>query len=289
MRRKLFSAFLCVLMAFAFVLSACNPQGSYDDVLPDVPEGKQQLVIYYNRPAGYENCDIWMWYSGADGRGYTFTECAYGARVVLDLPLGIDEVGFIIRTSCSNPGGTEWGEASKDGTGDDRFVMLEGERTIIYTKAGDAMSYTSEDGGKTLIALRKVNVADMLDLNRISIELSNSTNLTKDDVKITDSKGKELAIKSMSYNIATMESELDITEQYTATVLDLPPVKVLPLSYMASRAFESAYTYDGELGVELTASATTFRLWAPTASQVTLNLYDKGTGAEGKTSKELVK
>ncbi|MDE6586507.1 MAG: type I pullulanase, partial [Clostridia bacterium] len=196
----------------------------------------------------------------------------------------------IIRTSCSDPGGTEWGDAVKDGTQDDRTVALEGERTIVYTKAGDATLYTSEDGGKTLVALRKVNVADMLDLKRISISLSGSTaDLTKDDVKITDSDGKEIAISSVSYNIANLASELDITKKYTVTVYDLPPVTVLPLTYMASRSFEEKYAYDGELGVALAAESTTFRLWAPTASKVTLNLYNNGTGADGKASHELTK
>lgn len=291
MKRKLFSAFLCVFMAFAFVLSACTPQDTpLGDTLPDVPEGKQQLVIYYNRPAGYENCDIWLWYGTEAGKGYLFTECAYGARVVVDLPLDIDEVGFIIRTGCSDPGGSSWGSANKDGTQDDRSVALEGERTIIYTKAGDAMSYKSEDGGKTLISLRKVNVADISDLTHISITLSDSNaNLTKDDVKVTDPDGNELTITGMSYNIATLSSALDITKKYTVAVKDLPPVTALPLTYVSSSTFEKEYTYDGELGVELGENSTTFRIWAPTASKVTLNLYDKGTGNEGKTSQDLTK
>lgn len=290
MGKKLLNALLCVLLTFTLVLSACADTPQTEDQLPDIPDGKQQLVIYYNRPAGYENCDVWLWYSGTEGRGYTFTECGYGARVVLDLPLELDEVGFIIRTSCSDPGGTVWGEAVKDGTEADRSIALSGERTIIYTKAGSAMSYSSDDGGKTLNAIRKVNAADMLDLNRISIRLSDkSTKITKDEVTVTDPDGKALTISKFASNIVTLESKLDITKKYTLTVEGLTPVTVLPVSYMSSKSFEDEYTYDGELGVELTENSTTFRIWAPTASKVTLNLYDKGTGSEGKTSHELTK
>lgn len=294
MKKKLLYALLCVVTALCFVLSACTPAATPPEPdgekLPDVPEGCRQLVLYYNREAGYENCDVWLWYDGVDGRGYLFTECKYGARAVFDLPLEIDEVGFIIRTSCSDPGGTEWGEASKDGTSEDRSIMLEGERTIIYTKAGDGKSYTSDDGGETLVALRKVKVADMLDLKRISIRMSDSNEkLTMDDVKITDADGKAVSVSKVQYNIATLAEELDITRKYTVTVADLPPVTVMPITYMASSKFDELYSYDGELGVELTSDSTTFRLWAPTASKVTLNFYNNGTGAEGKTVKELTR
>lgn len=46
----------------------------------------------------------------------------------------------------------------------------------------------------------------------------------------------------------------------------------------SSEAFEAAYTYTGsDLGVLWTEQASYFRLWAPTASAVTLNLYASGT------------
>ncbi|MDE6586093.1 MAG: type I pullulanase [Clostridia bacterium] len=301
MRKKFFSALLSVLIVFAFALSACtevpetpdNPNHgnpSQTEELPDIPDGERQLVIYYNRSSGYENCDIWLWYGTVTGKGYTFTECKYGARVVWNLPADVEEVGFIIRTGCSDPGGSEWGTATKDGTGDDRFIALEGDRTIIYTKAGDPKAYSSDDGGETLTAIVKINVADLLDLKRISVRLSESSiKLTKDDVVLTDADGKTVEITKVDSNIINLPSEIDITKKYTLTVTGFAPVTVMPLTYMSSKAFDNAYAYDGELGVELKADSTTFRLWAPTASKVTLNLYDAGTGEEGKTSQPLVK
>ena len=41
--------------------------------------------------------------------------------------------------------------------------------------------------------------------------------------------------------------------------------------------FEAAYTYHGnDLGAVWSAEKTTFRLWAPTASQICINLYQSG-------------
>ena len=41
--------------------------------------------------------------------------------------------------------------------------------------------------------------------------------------------------------------------------------------------FEEFYTYDGDLGVAYTSTASTFRLWAPTAALVQLRIYRRGT------------
>ena len=45
----------------------------------------------------------------------------------------------------------------------------------------------------------------------------------------------------------------------------------------ASDKFADEFTYDGELGALWTKEATTFRVWAPTASAVSLKLYASGT------------
>ena len=48
--------------------------------------------------------------------------------------------------------------------------------------------------------------------------------------------------------------------------------------YYSSKEFEEQYTYDGsDLGAVWTKEATTFRLWAPTAQSVKINLYQSGT------------
>ena len=48
--------------------------------------------------------------------------------------------------------------------------------------------------------------------------------------------------------------------------------------YYSSAEFESQFTYDGDdLGATWSKEATTFRLWAPTATAVTVNLYESGT------------
>ena len=58
-----------------------------------------------------------------------------------------------------------------------------------------------------------------------------------------------------------------------------PSTEVVDLmEYYGSEAFESEYTYEGnDLGATWTKDATTFRVWAPTADTVSVNLYQSGT------------
>lgn len=49
-------------------------------------------------------------------------------------------------------------------------------------------------------------------------------------------------------------------------------------SVYSTKEFEEEYTYDGDdLGATWTKDSTAFRLWAPTAQAVSVNLYESGT------------
>ncbi|MDE7159030.1 MAG: type I pullulanase, partial [Clostridiales bacterium] len=51
------------------------------------------------------------------------------------------------------------------------------------------------------------------------------------------------------------------------------------MTYFSSAAFSNAYTYNGnDLGVTLAENSTQFKLWAPTAASVKLNLFEAGNG-----------
>ena len=98
-------------------------------------EGYNQVTFYWNYMGDLSNCDVWVWWDGKEGSGYLMHECSYGGKAVINVPEGIQQVGFIVRKDCTEPGGNAWGSATKD-WGDDRFAVLEGEETFIYLKEG---------------------------------------------------------------------------------------------------------------------------------------------------------
>ena len=67
---------------------------------------------------------------------------------------------------------------------------------------------------------------------------------------------------------------LGIAAPVTATEAEKEPLT----TYYSSADFEAKYTYTGsDLGATWTKEKTTFRVWAPTATSVKVNLYQSGT------------
>lgn len=287
MKKKIFAIF-CALLSCLLVFAACGGNsGEETEYELPLEDGCRQVTIYYNRAEGYSDCDVWLWYGTVAGRGYEFHECDYGAKVVVNVPASTEEIGFIIRTGSTNPGGTTWTTEKKDGTDSDRKIALKGDYTVVYTKAGDGNNYTSSDGGKTLEIIRFLSMADMQDATHIKVTLSDNSKITKDKVKVKKSDGSEVTVNSVSDNILTLASPLDLASAYTVTVEGLDPKPVVPMTYFDSKAFADAYTYEGELGAIYSSDETIFRLWAPTASSVKLNLYEKGNGGAAYETKSL--
>ena len=64
--------------------------------------------------------------------------------------------------------------------------------------------------------------------------------------------------------------------------------KATEMSTYSTEEFEAAYTYEGnDLGASWTKEATTFRVWAPTADAVKVNLYESGTAGTNDRLEQL--
>ena len=73
-----------------------------------------------------------------------------------------------------------------------------------------------------------------------------------------------------------MEEPLDAYKSYQITYEGTEYKVVMPSVY-STKEFEKEYTYDGDdLGATWTKDSTAFRLWAPTAQAVSVNLYESG-------------
>ena len=297
---RIVSMFLALVMMLSILLTSCMP--SIDGDKPDgqlpggnvtkpedeytLPkeEGYNQLTFYWSHPGVIENCDIWCWWDGKEGSGYIMHPCEYGGKVVINVPVGIDQVGFIVRTDCSEPGGSSWGQATKDGTDEDRFAIIDGEETFIYLKSGDAAQYSSDDGGKTLVTIKKFTMAGMVDFNSIEYNLFPKTALTsasqvkvyEGDKELTVTKVTNLGVE-VSSGIITVEETLDIGKNYRVEIEGYGERAVVPTDIFDSDYFIENYTYDGDdLGAVINGDSTTFKVWAPTASKVVLNLFESG-------------
>ena len=261
-----------------------NEGGDGQEYFLEKEEGCNLLTIYYKNDTGYADKDVWLWYGSVAGRGYEFHTCEYGAKAMFNIPEDVEEVGYLIRTNCV-PGSTSWGSAIKDGPkGNDRKIKMRGD-TVIYTKANDDNNYMSNDGGATLEEMKYLALADMQDLTTIKITASNGENIAQSRIKITTKNAagetEEVAIDSVFKNTVHLTAAMDLSKPYTLEVDGFDdPAPVVPSTYFGTAEFEAAYSYDGnDLGVTFdeTNRQTVFKVWAPTASEVELNIYNDGS------------
>ncbi len=121
--------------------------------------------------------------------------------------------------------------------------------------------------------LIEVKLGDHIDVNKIVIVLSEKS------VPVSDIQ----EIKSNEY-LLTVNQTLDFTKKYIVKVSDSEKQ-----AQPHWKAIDKLYTYDGELGSFYNWNKTDFKLWAPLASKVVLNLYEKGLDEEPYQTVELSK
>ena len=323
---RVVSLILLAALLFTMVLSACSnpgvetpppsespiqseppaptePQPSEEPTPTPAPEeyfeplqdGYNQITFYWTYPGTYEKCDMWIWWGDKAGQGYLFHECEYGAKVVVNVPEGIDEIGFIVRKDCSAPGGSSWGSATKDYE-QDRFAAIEGRETFVYLKSGDPAQYKSSDGGKTLTMDKEFTIAGLVDINKIQYRISPEATITSaDQVKVYDGDREVpvAGISTMGQEAASgyveMAENLDLTKTYRITIEGYGETVVVPTDIFDSQYFADNYHYDGtDLGAVTGNGSTTFKVWAPTASSVILNLFEAGDGVDAYKTVEMV-
>ena len=259
-------------------------------------DGYNQVTFYYYSPEGYENCDMWIWFPNQAGKGHLFTECEYGAKVIVNVPEGIEEVGFIVRRNCSAPGGSDWGSATKDFESD-RFAQVEGRETFVYLQTGDGNQYISNDGGKTLDMAKKFKMASMIDQYAIKYSITPKTTISDlNQIKVYNGD-RQVEIKNLStlgqeasQGIIELAEALDLSASYKIVLDGFGEKTVLPTDIFDSQYFADNYHYDGDdLGAVIHGGNTTFKVWAPTASKVVLNLFEAGDGVDAYKNVEMVK
>lgn len=129
--------------------------------------------------------------------------------------------------------------------------------------------------------LKEVKISNAsYDGSQVRVTMAGTLEDAANAFSITSSDGNKVVIKAVKGMgaIYTLEPEvpLEIAKQYTVTYAG-NSYEILMPDYYGTEEFESAYTYAGrDLGANWTQDATTFRVWAPMAEAVSVNLYKSG-------------
>ena len=243
------------------------------------------LIVNYHRFDGqYNPWSVWLWQNqpaSGDGQNIQFNgfHPTTGSRQLV-MPLagthleGATRVGVIVRQ----------GDWTKD-VSVDLFIDLTNPDANgvveVFLVSQDPTVYYGLD---EVDLSHRIQQVDFADLQTVVFE-SSTSNLQASDVRIL-ANGQPVPFSNFTMTNArgrlTLNQPVDLNKSYDieATFFDQPQTPRLTSigfrGVYASDAFNDAFFYDGALGALYETTQTTFKLWAPIASAVSLNLYEVG-------------
>ncbi len=249
-------------------------------ILADLPgvavtakaEGGVTIKLHYNRPDGaYDGWDVWFWEYGKDGGAHAFAEEDGDMVATLEVTPGTVSVGYIVRTAS-------W---DKD-VAEDQFIdiaeMVSGT-VHVYVESG-VKGCTKEYGEDAVVGIRVKDAVYNGD-GTVKVTMTGAPDGIQLDSFTVEGAEGEIAIDLLEEQaggvyILTLAEELNSVKSYTLTY-DGNAYKIMMPSIYSTEKFEKEYTYTGnDLGATWTPEKTTFRVWAPTAEEVSLKRYRGG-------------
>ncbi|WP_312649505.1 hypothetical protein [Proteiniclasticum sp.] len=195
----------------------------------------------------------------------------------------VQEVGFIVRKG-------EWEAKDVDM---DRFISIgkakDGVLDVYLLEKDPNIYYAEEDVDLS----PKILKAELTTVNKIRADLSIPMTLLHDQNEgLTIKSGEEeVEIQTIYFSEGgrpetstqleiLLAEPLTLGKTYTLSKEGYGEKDIMMSGVFSTKAFENAYHYDGELGAVHEPGKTTFRLWAPTATSVALNLFTSGNEGE---------
>ena len=242
------------------------------------PDSSDKVVIklHYNRPDGvYDDWSVWFWNLGQEGTDIPFAVEDGEQVATFTVAAGVTSVGFIVKL----PG---W--AAKD-VNMDQFIDVAAyiSGTVhVYVESG-VEGFTIKLGDDVVSGIKVKSATFKEELGIQVVLTSEIADFATAFTVIGPDGAMEIDGTFITgtgrYTIKTKEA-LDLYASYSVIYNDEEYEIKMPNVY-STKAFEDAYTYTGnDLGVTFAPGKTSFRVWAPTATDVKVNLYGSGTTGE---------
>ena len=257
---------------------------------------KIKIIVHYAQNSSSNlKWNLWLWTDKKAGNKFDFTKKdAFGYVSKIELDAGFNKAGFIVCTADGKKDTEKNRFIEKFNNGVSEVWIMEGDSKAYdseakaYSAKGEieAENATNKQGG--------LKVAKLDDLNTISIETSLSVPYIPESIEDITVKadGKAVKIKKVTNNeikdgtapVANIElnENVDLSQKLTISKKGFAEKQVAIGAVMNSASFEKNLYYDGnDLGNTYSTSKTSFRVWAPTASEVKLVTYKKWNDKSG--------
>ncbi|MCX7773064.1 MAG: alpha-amylase family glycosyl hydrolase, partial [Clostridia bacterium] len=287
-------ALFLVIQSFAFV-SDTNIATAETNALTDGTP-KTVRIVYYRFDQNYEGWNLWVWPRDGEGAVYNFTKDVTlqsngkTAKVAeIDVSkFGTQEAGVIVRLN-------DWEAKDVDS---DRFFPLnktdkDGVLTLYLVQGIEQISYSEAEAPLS----PKIDRAEFRDLSNIQIDLQASAPSVGglEGIKVIEN-GADMPVDKVTRStdgvtyIIKLSKDASPVNTYKVMKEGYGEASVSSAKLYDAAFFKQQFDYTGtDLGATYTKDATSFRLWAPTAEKVTLNLYAKGDGGTAEKTIDMAK
>lgn len=260
------------------------------------------LTINYFRPNSYDGWSLWLWEAGKNGSNVQFTQPkkiggkqwrTYIQEVTDMTPADDGKLfGFLVRDASftKDPDGDRFVTVDDIVSGKLEIWLITEDPTIYYNKE-DAIEAMNEASRKKITSAyfttyKKVHFETSAPItNKSFFKLKKGDDVIKELDCSLSNNSQYLGGQVVEFAIPSSH-EVDITAPYT--VVDEPATVDEAINFakravsknklFSTEKFETDFGYTGTLGAEYSAAQTKFTVWAPTAAELRLNLYDAGTG-----------
>lgn len=233
-------------------------------------------IHYQRQDQNYDPYGLWIWGDDVAAPSKDWPTGAtmfpsgqtdrYGAYVDIPMKPGAQKINFLVLDPAK-------GDAGKDG-GDKGFSLVD-RYQHLFIQEGDNTVYTSPYGEvPTGLVSAEVLAPGKLQLGFTMTDGLEADTL-KDELQIKDKDGHPVAIQNVKI---TGNTTIEVSATFQ---LDQIPLSVTYAGKTVSastgwRMLDEMYAYDGDdLGATYQAGGAELKLWAPTATEVTANVYGK--------------
>ena len=277
-------------IALSGAMISCNSNNGGDTPTPGddfitPPAYKEDSIsFHYKRnDTKYDNWALWLWAKGGEGKEYTFNGTdAFGAIAAYPLSTFSSNtatagLGFIVKSAGS------WSAKDPDG---DRFIDFskfeKDDKNIyhVYLQTNDSNIYANSD----LTLIDEITTAQFTSSTQIAV--STNTNIVSYKIYENDSVilEKTLSTPNIGFRCVLPDGKkASFENSYRVEVVFEKSGKTLSTnlstrSLYKTTEFANDYNYDGDdLGVTYAMAGSTFKVWSPISSKVSLRIYDNGT------------
>ena len=239
-------------------------------------------VHYWRKDGIYTKWDAYFWEVGQNGVGFAFNgKDDWGVVAAYPLSTWNDPItnslGFLIRQ-----GGDLW--TNKDCGGNDLFIdfsIYDKDANGVYNVfmiSGDSNIYTDTKGGmKGKIQMATFATSTKISL-RTNLPMTSYVLKKSGEVLVSDDNVGRMIFKQIDLPNG---EKCDFGKAYSVTVTvsngDVLTSSVSKAIIYGGADFGDVYNYDGPLGAIYTSESTTFNVWSPSSSTISLRIYGNGT------------